>query len=315
MNQPLMEKILRCPSLPSLPANAMEVVELCRHDNVQLQRLAMTIGRDPALTTKLLRTVNSAHFGLRNKVTTISHAVALLGIKMVKSLALGFTLVGSLHDGSGEEFDAAPIWQRSLISASGARSIALKCGKGHPEEAYLAGLLQDVGILALIQALGTPYINLLQKAGDCYGELWQLEQQVLDLDHTMVGEALAKEWNLPPILTTPIRFHEQPEAAAGVQGQDTSLAVALGNKIAIPFMTNPESTDSLEDFFSSATLWFGLDHKNAAQILEMAGRIGSQMSELCDLDCLGEEDIEKIITIAHGLKSDTDDGDELRQAG
>ena len=208
MNQQLMDKILKCPNLPSLPANAMEVVDLCRQDNIQLNRLAMTIGRDPALTTKLLRTVNSAHFGLRNKVTTISHSVALLGIRTVKSLALGFTLVGSLRDASGNEFDAAPIWQRSLISATGARSISLKCGQGQPEEAYLAGLLQDVGILALIQAIGAPYINLLQKAGICYEDLWQLEQKFLDLDHALVGEALAREWNLPPILYKPIRFHE-----------------------------------------------------------------------------------------------------------
>jgi HD-like signal output (HDOD) protein len=281
MNEMLLKKVLASPSLPSLPSAAVEVVELCRRDDVPMDRIARTICHDPALAIKILKTVNSAHYGLHCEVTTVSHALVLLGMNTVKTLALSFSLVGSLKDLCGHAFDPSPIWWRCLISALGARSISLKTGGEDHEEAFLVGLMQDLGILALIQALGSPYVDLLKASGEAYCDLAALERKYLKLDHAQVGEALAKQWNLPSVLSMPIRYHEQPESATG-EAQRMAYAVALGNKAAVPFLAK-ESAGPLDDYIASAVSWFDMDRDAAAQVLEVVGEAVPEMSKLLEL--------------------------------
>jgi two-component system cell cycle response regulator len=299
MNQALLDKILACPSLPTLPAAALEVIDLCRREDVQMDKLARTICKDPALAIKVLKTVNSAQYALRNKVTTISHALVLLGISTVKTLALGFTLVGSLRDVKGTSYDPSPIWRRSLLSAFAARSTSLRVGGDDHEEAFLAGLLQDLGVLALIQVLGSPYVELLRVSGESSGKLAELERKHLKLDHAEVGEALARKWGLPDQLLLPIRYHESPDEAPG-PGRKTARIVALGNKAAIPFLSQ-DAKAPLDDFLSSATHWFQLNEEGATQILQAAGAAGPQMAELFKLQPGKAEDIGAILAQAQDL--------------
>lgn len=296
MNEDLLRKILASPSLPTLPAAALEVVELCRREDVPMDQLARTICKDPAIAAKVLRTVNSAHYALRNEVTTISHALVLLGLPTVKSIALGFTLVGALQDVKGRTFDPSPLWRRSLVSAVGARSIALKTGAGNPEEVFLGGLLQDMGILALIQTLGAPYIDLLNKTGDNHQNLAALEREYLKLDHAMVGEALARQWNLPAVLAAPILYHERPDSATG-ECQRIAYAVALGNKAARPFFSK-DAEEPLRDYLAAATKWLQLDRTAAKRILEATAQAAPQMSNLFSLPEGQGPDIEAIMNDA-----------------
>ncbi len=311
MNEALLNKILACPDLPTMPATAIEVLDLCRREKVPMAQLARTISRDPALAIKVLKTVNSAAYGLRNQVTTISHALVLLGINSVKSLALGFSLVGSLKDMGGVDYDPRPIWQRSLLSAISARSICLKTGNSNHEETFLAGLLQDMGILALIQTIGSPYVDLLKAVGDRQADLWAEERKYLRLDHAQVGEALAESWSLPPILTIPIRYHEEPQIATG-EGQRTAYAVALGNKAALPFFAKGKRP-SLDDYLDTAADWFGLDSEAATQVLEMTAGAAPQMSALLELGGGPIEDTEAILAEAQELR-DNLSPDERKKA-
>jgi len=299
MNQALLDKILACPSLPTLPAAALEVIDLCRRDDVHMDKLARTICKDPALALKVLKTVNSAQYALRNKVTTVSHALVLLGINTVKSLALGFTLVGSLRDVKGTSYDPSPIWRRSLLAAFAARSTSLRVGGADHEEAFLAGLLQDLGVLALLQVLGSPYVELLRVSGESSGKLADLERKHLKLDHTEVGEALARRWGLPDQLLMPIRYHESPDEAPGT-GRQTARIVALGNKAALPFLSQ-DTKAPLDDFLSAATLWFNMNEESATQILKSAGAAGPQMAELFNLPTGKTEDVGAILAQAQEL--------------
>jgi two-component system cell cycle response regulator len=210
MNQALLEKVLRCPRLPSLPTIAIEVIELCRQSDINIRQIATTISNDPALTTKILRTVNSSYYGLSQSVSTISHALVILGLNSVKTLALGFSLVGGMK-GSSDREELMGFWQRSLYSAVASRTIAKHIGLAQHEEAFLGGLLQDVGVMAMLETLGDEYQALVQEAAGDHARLRDLEQAQLETDHAEIGGALAEEWRLPPILLTPIRFHETPD--------------------------------------------------------------------------------------------------------
>ena len=312
MNQVLLDKIFACPSLPTLPAAALEIIDLCRREDVHMDKLARTICKDPARTIKVLKTVNSAQYALRNKVTTISHALVLMGIGTVKTLALSFTLVGALRDVKGTSYDPSPIWRRSLLSAFAARSTSLRVGGEDHEEAFLAGLLQDLGVLALIQVLGSPYVELLRVTGENSAKLAVLERKHLKLDHAEVGEALARKWSLPEELLLPIRYHENPDEAPEA-GRKTARIVALGNKAAVPFMSQ-NAKAPLDDFLASATLWFQMTEEAATQILQSAGAAGPQMAELFNLPPCKTEDVGVILAQAQELMRNLKNGDGEKAA-
>ena len=114
MNQELLERILKSPRLPSLPAIALEVIDLVQQQDVDIKQIANTIQHDPALSTKILKTVNSSFYGQAHSISTISHALVVLGLNSVKTLALGFTLVNNLADEQTGSFDHLTFWKRSL---------------------------------------------------------------------------------------------------------------------------------------------------------------------------------------------------------
>src|SRR5881227_3036375 len=126
MNDKLLQRIKQCPSLPSLPSIAMQVLDLAQKTDVDITEIARTISKDPALSTKILRTVNSSFYARSQHVSTISHALVILGLQSVKTLVLGFSLVTNLMGGKEKGFRHIDYWRRSIFSATAARTIAIK---------------------------------------------------------------------------------------------------------------------------------------------------------------------------------------------
>jgi diguanylate cyclase (GGDEF)-like protein len=285
MNEQLLQKIVNCPRLPSLPAAALAVLDLCQRDDVGITEIAQTISRDPALTARILKTVNSGYYSLNHSVTSVSHAMVLLGINTVKTLALGFTLVNNMRD-LGVDFDAQVIWRRSLYAAAGSRAVAEKIGGIDKEEAFLGGLLQDLGVLALLQALGAPYAKLLESTGPSLSKLADLENAALKLDHCKVGVGLCEKWQLPRVLIEPIRYHESPDQYPGGTPTPMVAAVALGNFVAQLYMT-PSGEDAdrerVDAYYRGAKAWAGLDDEAASDLLKTVGEGAPTMLRHFDL--------------------------------
>lgn len=265
MDQRLLDKVLDCPRLPSLPAIAVRVVELCRDKAVSVRDVGQLLSHDPALSAKILRTINSSYYGLRQPVTTVPHAVAMLGLESVKMLALGFSLVPTLKDCGGKVYDPTPLWRRSLGAAVGAQAIARRVGLAGADEAFLAGLLQDLGVMAMIATLRERYASLLIAVGPAHHRLLALERKRLDLDHTVVGERLAQRWNLPEALTAAIRWHETPDASPMPQ-RAFLRAVALAG-CAVDCLGQRHSV-AAGRFADAGREWFGLDIAGCRQLME-----------------------------------------------
>src|SRR5688572_13614862 len=157
MNEQLIERIRQCPNLPSLPSIAMQVLDLAQKADVDIAEIARIICKDPALSSKLLRTVNSSFYGRSQAVSTISHALVILGLQSVKTLVLGFSLVTNLSKNKSKGFKHLSYWKRSIFAATAARTIAAKIGVVQQEEAFLAALLKDIGMLVLDQVLDEEY--------------------------------------------------------------------------------------------------------------------------------------------------------------
>src|SRR4051795_4541388 len=120
VNQELASRITNSTQLPTLPIIAMKVLELTRREDVSVPEIASLIMNDPALASRILKTVNSPFYGLRKQVSTVSGALVILGLQAAKTLALGFSLLTSLKknsDGSDAPFDYAAFWKRSIYAA------------------------------------------------------------------------------------------------------------------------------------------------------------------------------------------------------
>lgn len=190
-----------------MPAVALLALEMAKRDQVDLNEIAHTITNDPALSSKILRTVNSSFYGLPKRVSTISHALVILGLQAVKTLALGFSLVGTLKKRSDIGFDYVQYWKRSIYSAVASRLLAKRLNLVQQEEAFLCALLADMGVIVMHSVLGAEYDYILGKSNGHHAELIKLEQGSFECDHTEVAALLAENWQLPAVLTEPLRHH------------------------------------------------------------------------------------------------------------
>jgi two-component system, cell cycle response regulator len=188
-------KLERCTTLPTLPAVALKVLDLCQRENLDLPEIAKVIANDPALAAKMLKTVNSPAFALRQEVRTLSHAVALLGVNSVRTLVLSFSLLRDIR--KSQRGSLTTYWKRSVLAGVAARELAGALRFAYREEAFLCGLLQDIGMLALRQ-LGDPiYNDLLESASWDHDRIAAGERASFECDHSEVGAWLIARWRLP----------------------------------------------------------------------------------------------------------------------
>src|SRR5882757_989116 len=164
MNDQLLNRIRQCPTLPSLPTIAMEVLNLAQCDEVDIAEIARIISRDPALSSKILRTVNSSFYGRSQSIGQVSQALVILGLQSVKTLVLGFSLVSNLQESKSSGFKHLDYWKRSIYAATAAKTLAARTHMVQVEECFLAALLQDLGMLVLDQALKEEYGQIHEKA-------------------------------------------------------------------------------------------------------------------------------------------------------
>ena len=235
MNDAIREKILNCPTLPTLPAIAVQVLELAQKSEVDLNEIAKTITQDPALAGKILKTVNSSFYGRSHAVSTVSHALVILGLQSVKTLVLGFSLVGNLSKERSKAFDHMKYWRRSIFAATASRVICQKINFVQQEEAFLATLLADIGVLVLEKVYGEEYHTIIASTKS-HADLPTAELGKIGTTHAEVGSMLANSWKLPPLLVTPINSHHAPACAGEAALVKLSRIVGLGGRCADVFV-------------------------------------------------------------------------------
>ena len=222
----------RANDLYSLPAVAMEVLELTKNPQVDAAKLKQCIEADPALTVKLLRVVNSSLYGLSREVSDLNQALALLGTKPLKLLVLGFSLPPGMFAGLVGDV-LKRYWRHTLIKAVAARELAEKQSRESSDEAFIAGLLQDIGILVLVQELGEPYVSFVDRVLAGGGDLSDLETRSLGFDHTMLTSRLLAQWKLPNSLVEAVlgKSADPSPATANSSSSDASRILHLADLI------------------------------------------------------------------------------------
>ncbi|MCU0578777.1 MAG: HDOD domain-containing protein, partial [Desulfobacterota bacterium] len=198
-------------NLPTLPGVAMKILEAVRSEETSLNVIADILSKDPPLTAKILGLINSAFYRLPSKVTSISHAVKLLGIQTVKKVALSFSLVRSFAGDPQGTFDYGKFWRDSLIAAVFSRLLAEKVLPAKVEDAFTLGLLHDIGVLALNVTMPKQYSLVIQEMALTGCPMPEAEERIIGFDHQDVGSFLTRSWDLPEIFFLPIARHHCPE--------------------------------------------------------------------------------------------------------
>ncbi len=197
--------------LPTLPAVAIEVLELTRDTNVAIEDLTYAMARDPVLSAKMLRLANSSLFRRGDPVTTLLDAAVRLGLKTVKLMALSFTLAEALPRRAGSRVDPAAFWRTSLVSTVASRSFARLSKSEYEDEAFLCGLLSRIGELVLDQCMPEKWHEVLVR-GTGAVPAPEVQREVLGFDHAQVGARLLQSWDLPELIWQPVLWHAAPEA-------------------------------------------------------------------------------------------------------
>ncbi|GJM20039.1 MAG: hypothetical protein DHS20C14_22520 [Phycisphaeraceae bacterium] len=296
MDRHVLEEVLACPSLPSLPTVATRIIELTNNPDVSVDELAEAIRWDQALSARILRTVNSSYYGLRERCTTIHKALLLLGMRPVKALALGFSLIDAVDYESEGGLDYRAYWRRAIYTAQAAKAIARAAGGCEPDEAFLVGMLQDVGMIALHHALGDDYDAVLAETGGDHAKLCRAELEHLDIQHPDIGAMLAEAWNFPSDLTIPIRYHERPTAAPGNTAAITRC-VAMGNAVH-DALTDDDPTPAIRRLYTRGKQWFSLTPSSIDLIIRDVATSSQEISRLFRLDTGAFADAEEILAQA-----------------
>ncbi len=199
--------------LVSPPTTYMQLDTLIHDDNGSADDISQVISADPALTTRLLKVVNSPYYGFPSQISTISRAITIVGTSELTQLVLATSVINAFKGIPADLIKMEDFWQHSIACAVTASSIAKKCKLPAAEQFFIAGLLQNIGSLVIYQTVPELAREAITSALFGNETLYEAERRLLGFDHTEVGEALAKKWRLPATLTETIRHHHTPSEA------------------------------------------------------------------------------------------------------
>lgn len=197
--------------MPAFPKSVQRVLELTRDINCAPKELVSVIEKDPVMTIKILKALNSAYYNFPKKITSVNQSVAYLGLNTVKNLALRFAAIGILPKRNGAGFDIQRYLLHSLLTASLAKQLCQKIPDTDSLDAYIAGLLHDFGKVVFAQFLPGEFKLALERSQAEERPLFAVEDEVIGADHTVVGSMLAEKWQFPKALIECIRHHHDME--------------------------------------------------------------------------------------------------------
>ncbi len=267
------DKIKKSGNLPTLPEILLKLLEACENENTTLPEIAAIINKDPALSFRVLQLVNSAYYGLYRNFISVEQAVIYLGANSIKNIAVT-TCIHQVFEAKRfntiKTFKISAFWWHSLMCATLSRRIAKKIQYANIDEAYLSGLLHDIGRLILVSTFPEEHKTFLFETEDVWNELWA-EKQVIGITHCEAGAWLVHNWNLNSLIADAIRYHHEPL-------EQIKEAFSL---IKIVYVSNllRENSGDHERNFEAGSLLLGLDSDDIENIVEGATEEVLQIAE------------------------------------
>lgn len=303
----LVERLNR---LPTLPGVALRIIEAVKNENTNLDELEKILSMDPPLSGKVLGLINSAFYAQPVNVTSLSHAVKLLGLNTIKKVALSFSLLRLVKTSKETEFNYAEFWRDSVMAAVVCRLLAKDIIPSMAEDAFTLGLLHEIGRLSLNQFMPKQYNLVLKERKDAFCEYYEAERQILGFTHMELGGALIKKWGLPACFYEPVHVHHLPDRIepftniANTLGQILFLATQV-----LAFYSGKKRSLSLGTMKYYLSRWGFEQRIHAETLIEEAYLHMKEVSDLFEIQledesaylALIEEAREELIKISDNL--------------
>lgn len=199
-------------TIPTLPVVIDKLTRLLQNPKTSAEEVGKAITTDQALASKVLKLVNSAFYGFPGRISTITHAIVILGFSTVKNVVLTASIFDAFRkQGTGiDGFDLEHFWLHSIACGAAAQSIAKTTGNTQKEECFIAGLIHDIGKIILCQYLPDDFRDAYLYAKEKNILFFESEKALFDVTHQEIGSFLAQRWNLPKDLQNAIKFHHDP---------------------------------------------------------------------------------------------------------
>lgn len=237
--------------IATLPEVTLRIIELVEDPTSTAQDLHAVISNDPALSSRILKVVNSSFYGLPGQISSINRAIVMLGLNAVKNIAIAASLAKLFRGGElTPTFSAKELWNHSNATAIGCKLISDSMGMGLGDEAYLAGLIHDIGIMVEMQYDRSKLIDALDKTGAGPDgipttSLLVTEEQVFGANHQHFGQGLCAKWKFPAPFAAATGFHHNPTGAPAEQSKLVAVVHAadcLAGRIEHGFrLDNPDA--------------------------------------------------------------------------
>jgi putative nucleotidyltransferase with HDIG domain len=272
MAVPLEQIVSGVNDLPGMPWVVTQVVRITDNPASTVRELSEAICQDQALTAKVLRMSNSAYYGHSRRIATVVDAIGVLGFNTIRSIVLAAHMHNLLQkEVQGYQLAAGDIWRHSLACAMAARSVSGRVGYRMGDQAFVAGLLHDIGKVILGVYVAGAYDEIIGRVRQEQQPFSVVEKEVLGFTHADVGARAAYKWNLPPDHVEAIACHHTPLVA--VENPCLAAIVHIADAVCLSLGIGLGSDGLFYPFESQALALVGLDETDLEAIA----------SELADL--------------------------------
>jgi putative nucleotidyltransferase with HDIG domain len=268
--------------LKALPFVAAELIQLTADPHSSADQLAGTIQRDLALTARILKVANSAFYALHGRIQNLTQAITRIGFRGVREIALTMSLIEEFRrPAASEGFDRLEFWRYSLAAATLAKELAASVWREPEavEQAFLAGLLHDIGKAFLDDHFHAEYAALPAEAAELRVPLHQLERERIRTDHAEVSERLMEKWKLPEALREPVSRHHAPLTKVSADDK-TSVVVKIAIVLANATRIGCGGDDTLEEIPDEAVRSAGI---SPASVQKAVDAVDRQVEELTQI--------------------------------
>ena len=252
--------------LPTLPTVAMEVNKMLLNYDTTIKELSDTIEKDQAMVSKILKLVNSSFFGLRGKISTISHSIVVLGFNTIRNAVVSISIIDAFSVKEAlDGFDITDFWKHSLSVAVTSKYLAEKTGIRSSDDCFVGGLLHDMGKIVLLQHFKDLFQKVWLAIEGNNLSFYEAEKTQIPIDHAQIGGYLARKWQLPAALVDAIQYHHSVKSDA--DDQNLSMIIHAANIIANTYAEDsknnlklsdihPDVLTILESQFDTVSVWY-----------------------------------------------------------
>lgn len=297
-----LEKELRgCKSLPSLPAVAIKVIEASKDPDIGLREISAIISSDPALAAKILKIANSPMYSQRRTANNLREALTLLGFNAALTISLSFTLLHSLKSHSKNKKSTESNWKRPILSAVIARLLGSQLRVPKLEDLFLAGLLQDIGILVLDVIENTPYPD--NGAALTHSERIAAEIALYNIDHSAIGAWLLSIWKLPKRLINAVKYsHSVNQDLMDASSLDVDFHHCLNfSGVIADLWLEDNDEETLKTTMDAAQMFLGLDKAGFNKLIMDINNELPEISNLFDINIINENERDRVLDEARDL--------------